>query len=693
VANEDVQVRFGAQIDGLIAGINDAKSQLQSITDPISGIKDAFSGLAEVAGAAFAVDKLVEFETRYADLGEQIERTAKILGESTDNIQLFSIAMKMAGGDADSAGMTLNILQKNIGDAISKAGPARTAFDNMGFSLQHLKDTDIVTLLFEIKQRMDEAGTSAEQSALKQEYLRTVAGRQAAQFLALGLSFEQVKKIAAETGVVMSPGMTAQAKSLADSTHELSLAWTGLSDTIASKVAPAYQWLIDKTTALIEGQRQLLAHPLGPLFSPMNVKGTSEEWQGSVGQMSGGGDLGEGQFGPNMPTNPLPQLGKDQSGAQDDTAALYKQDIQDQLALDKFALQQKTEMLDQEVAQQVITNAQKIDALKDFAAQAYALDMQALADMETFGDLDEKEWNKVEDEKLAATAKFNAEIAKLNAQAATAQVEELKKTQEEYKAFFDTIDKDMDEMLSGILRGTQTWQQAVERLFSNLISSLIEDIAKLMVKWAAFEAASAVSPGGNLAQAFGKDVPQMWGGSQPNNQNALTALLTTLTTAITGNTAAQTMMQAVSEYNTAAAQAGLPIIEGLNTATLSNTTATLANTIAEQAGSGGAIFGATGLGIAGIPLFEDGTMSAPGGLSILHPGEIVIPAAQSAAIRSGAASIGGSGGGDYYSVNINAVDSQSFVNLLQTSQGQQAIVGIISNQARNNNSKLRNLTN
>jgi len=56
-----------------------------------------------------------------------------------------------------------------------------------------------------------------------------------------------------------------------------------------------------------------------------------------------------------------------------------------------------------------------------------------------------------------------------------------------WKGALVLIDTGLDTMLKGVLTGTQTWQQAMDRLFSDLAVSFIEQVAKMMVQWAAFE--------------------------------------------------------------------------------------------------------------------------------------------------------------------------------------------------------------
>jgi len=49
------------------------------------------------------------------------------------------------------------------------------------------------------------------------------------------------------------------------------------------------------------------------------------------------------------------------------------------------------------------------------------------------------------------------------------------------------IGQSVDTMLKGVLLGTQTWQEAMQRVFQNLALSFIEAVAQMMLQWAAFQ--------------------------------------------------------------------------------------------------------------------------------------------------------------------------------------------------------------
>jgi len=787
---DDVSVKFGANIEGIIAGVNDVKAQIESLADSAASIRSTFTGVGTAIAELFAVDQIAGYAERMSDLGEQAIRMSSMLGMSVEEVQKLGFAAKMTGGDAESMAMSMGRFERNIAEAQSGTGKAYEAFHNLGISLQDLKTKTPDQLLGQVA----DAFAESADGATKYAYAVDLGGRTWGQMIPLldqgSGGLQRMGVTAQQTGSILSQE-TAEAFA---KTHQnivvMEASLEGVSVNLFSQFIPAInavvngmsdlaQWFTQAAKSggsmreiiiLVEGAFDGLVmgiesgivtaktaiEGLGLAFFDLKTMADvvvaaikdlfvglgnaiahaltghwgeiEEDYKGAVKQMqadwaAGMREMGKAadefaddtiiswarlqeranemwaaltgaaqQASPTTPKTKLKDAPTGTGSGQDGTAALYKQDIQDQLALDKFALQQKTELLDQEVAQQVITNAQKIDSLKDFAAQAYALDIQALQDEEQYGDLDEQQWNKVEDEKLAVAAKYNAELAKLDAQAAEAQLAEVKKTQEAYKSFFDTIDKDMDQMLQGVLQGTQTWGEAVAKVFDRLAESFIEDIAKMLLKWTAFEAAQAAfGSGSNIAQALGAGVPTMLGGSQPNNQNALTAILTTLSAAVTGNTASQLITADTLTTGFAIQETSGTVIGGLSTATLANTTATIANTFAEGAGGGASIFGIGGAATAvGVASLDVGAWSIPqNGLAFLHAGEMVIPANSAQTFRSGSASIsGGAAGQTTLNFTIQAIDTQTGLQFLQ---GNAVNIGnIIAGQIRNGHSGLVN---
>lgn len=76
-------------------------------------------------------------------------------------------------------------------------------------------------------------------------------------------------------------------------------------------------------------------------------------------------------------------------------------------------------------------------------------------------------------------------------------------TGREWQSALNVIDRSLDTMLKGVLQGTQSWQQAMARLFSNIALAFIEAVVKMMVQWAAFEALTAIMGASPIANPFG----------------------------------------------------------------------------------------------------------------------------------------------------------------------------------------------
>jgi hypothetical protein len=337
------------------------------------------------------------------------------------------------------------------------------------------------------------------------------------------------------------------------------------------------------------------------------------------------------------------------------------------------------------------SKAQELGDLQNLLGQEYDAELAALERKKNLYAQGTAEYEEALNQEDVLLQKYLADYQKINQQIAQANADQIKKTQEEYKSFFDTIDKDLDQMLQGVLQGTTTWQLAMEHLFSNLALSVIEDFAKIALKALALQAINISGNGGGaLGGAVAGEVPQALGGTQSNSSNPLTAAITALTTALGITSTATQAQTAINQGMSAAQQVVGTATTTLGTATLANTTATIANTVAES--TGGASGGAGAIASIGswLGFLDVGSWSLPSdGLAFLHAGEMVVPPAQAAAIRSGSASIGGaSSSGGTFNFTVQAIDTQTGMAFLQSNAA--SIATIVAGQIRNGNSNLTN---
>ena len=135
---DDVQVSFGGTIDDLRSTIEEAKAEIQGLTAPISGVMQAFGGLGEALGAAFAVDKVLDFVKSMGELGEQTERTAAILGISTQQVGELQYAFDATGTPVANLDQMMGRFEIGLSRPASSVNAVAAGLKALGLSAQEL---------------------------------------------------------------------------------------------------------------------------------------------------------------------------------------------------------------------------------------------------------------------------------------------------------------------------------------------------------------------------------------------------------------------------------------------------------------------------------------------------------------------------------------------------------------------------
>ena len=105
---------------------------------------------AEIAGAAFAIDKVKEFAVSMAEMGEKALNTSFALNITIKQLAELQGVFTLAGGNADDAQRTFERLGVSVQDALTnRNGQAAHSFQNLGISLDQVKAhaNDFVGLL------------------------------------------------------------------------------------------------------------------------------------------------------------------------------------------------------------------------------------------------------------------------------------------------------------------------------------------------------------------------------------------------------------------------------------------------------------------------------------------------------------------------------------------------------------------
>jgi hypothetical protein len=252
----------------------------------------------------------------------------------------------------------------------------------------------------------------------------------------------------------------------------------------------------------------------------------------------------------------------------------------------------------------------------------------------------------------AATEQYAVDAANLNKQAA-------QQVTQAWESAFAPIEHAFDSSIEGMLRGTQTLQEGMRKLAQSMVLSFIQSGIKQSFSGLAREMASLTAPmfgSGGAARDAGSLVGLGSGAAGVGGQTAQATALTANTTALTSLTAALSGHSALMTANTTATTAGTAATTS-NTASQTtnllgntvqtdiNTSAVAANTAAvssESAASGGGFFGSM---MSFLPAFDVGSNSVPRDMvAQVHQGEIIVPAAKAAGIRSGQSMLGFGGG-------------------------------------------------
>jgi hypothetical protein len=190
---DDLSVKIGAEASGFVSGVQQVKAETQSLAqilnsafanmtgaireplDALAMMKSSLRETAEVAGLVYAVDKLKEFATEMAELGERTLNSAYLLGQSVGSYTQLAGAFTLVGGNADEAQRTLERLALSVQRVSEGNKTATAAFHNLGISTEEVKaqGNDLTGLLTLIITRYSELAPSLRNIGV----LHEVAGR------------------------------------------------------------------------------------------------------------------------------------------------------------------------------------------------------------------------------------------------------------------------------------------------------------------------------------------------------------------------------------------------------------------------------------------------------------------------------------------------------------------------------------
>lgn len=256
----------------------------------------------------------------------------------------------------------------------------------------------------------------------------------------------------------------------------------------------------------------------------------------------------------------------------------------------------------------------------------------------------------------AVTADFKAGLNEVNAALGYTRLQAAN-TANPVSELFATMEKSSDSAIAAMIKGTENWHQATLKIIQDLEIKFVQlNASKLL-----HELATNVL---GLQEVRARNAAEIASSQEKND--AIAASDVTAANASAGSHAAALIKQIGSDA--AAAYAGV----------YANLSPILGPVAAVPAGAAYASVAA----MEGLVSLDVGAWNLGSDMiAQLHQGEMVIPQTFAEGLR------GGSGpGGDNYTININAIDTQTGAQFLKNNASQ--IASILSSQVRNFNSNL-----
>lgn len=643
MSNDDtIQVKFGAQIQGLLDGMGKAQEAVKIATEGMSSniarMAETFEtmgvaalGLAAVGLAFEGIKKSIEYVNESIEgtkeLAEQFKTLGYATGASIQEMNQYTAAIELSGGSTENLKSLLVGMQRGIkanSDALIANGVAadKAALNGLSFE-EYLKR------VHEIAEKM---ATPTE----REQFLIMALGRGGAMAGAmLGEFVENLEKT--KNATIITPLAMAQLEETKQSIGRLKIAQQEYAASVSASATPIANFFRDLHTWYVEGlndsNKAMEAYQkMRSLISGPDAVREAQHAKGMSGSV-------EGPASQHLKTAPTaPAAVKSPMQGWEAELAKMKADLitanGDQAELGSSA--------------ERAFWAAKVAKAKEGTQEWIAATMKmAEAGRKTDSELTaaDKLWEARKDAILkeqadADTAYWKANVERENGAYEVGQKllkrreEEQKKALEKEKmmwdGFFSAVSSGFQASITGLIKGTMSWGEA----FRNVISQALDGVINFFVQWGIQEAIK-------------------WA--------------TGLAMGATSREAEASGAAAVYAVNAASSVAAIPVYGW-----------------AMAEGVGAAAY-AQGLGWAALAA---GVSSAAGGwdrvpadqMAMIHKNEMVLPATLAEGARK-VFSDGGGGSGSSTVINIHANDAKSFVDMLKRNQG--GLMSVLGSASRN----------
>jgi hypothetical protein len=236
----------GTEGEGFIGGMVE---KVKDFLAPLNAAKLGLAEMTEALAAAFAVEKVVEFIRSMGELGESTERTAAILGATTEEVGALNYGMALTGTATDNLNRMMGRFQMSLAAAQSGTGNVAAGLQVLGLSaaeLVNLKPEEQLAKIAEAVSKLADTPTkTAAVQALGRGFVELIP------YLDQGAEgIERFHAQAEAAGVILSEGLT---KNLVEMNH----GFVDLGQSIEGDAITAFVPFIDVVDTAVAGLREM----------------------------------------------------------------------------------------------------------------------------------------------------------------------------------------------------------------------------------------------------------------------------------------------------------------------------------------------------------------------------------------------------------------------------------------------------
>ena len=261
------------------------ESKVKSFDGAIQGLQKsllAVVGAATAAGAA--AFSLASASARY---GDEVAKTARQIGFSTDALQEYRFAFDRLGVSEGEAASSLERFNRRLGEARRGSGTAATEFEALGISLRDANGDfkSAEDLLPDVADAMMQAGDAAERAAIANSFFGRSGGAMALALAEGGAEIENLREEFRLLGGGLTTEQAKAAEEFTDTMTNLKTVLNGIKLQIGAELMPVFRPMLQAFTEFMALNRASIIEKMGAAFEA--ISGVFQRLTGFVSDVLG----------------------------------------------------------------------------------------------------------------------------------------------------------------------------------------------------------------------------------------------------------------------------------------------------------------------------------------------------------------------------------------------------------------------